>query len=135
MRGDGGVLVGASAAMYDAAPGTIGSPTAVQRQEDNVVDWLAPVALFWTVAALYLGGFPIRIEGGNGPRQLIGLVATLALYMGTFALLRMVLTGLAGHVGGIALACLVTTLLLPVLARIGFVVVGVRIRALNDGHG
>jgi hypothetical protein len=92
-----------------------------------VVEWLAPVALFWTMAALYLGGFPLTIEGGGGARQFLALLITFALYLAVWFGLRAVLRGPAGAIGGVAIACLVATVLLPLLARVGFRAFGVRI--------
>ena len=92
-----------------------------------MVEWLAPVALFWTMAALYLGGFPLNIEGGGGARQFLALIVTFALYLAVWFGLRSVLRGPAGAIGAVAIACLLATALLPLLARAGFRVFGVRI--------
>lgn len=92
-----------------------------------MVEWLAPIALFWTVAALYLGGFKIEIHGGGGVRQLVGLLATFVLWMAVWAGLHMVLRNVAGTIGSIAASCVITTLLLPLLSRAGFMIMGVRI--------
>lgn len=96
-------------------------------EEDTVVEWLPPICLFWTVIALYLGGFELEIRGGGGVRQLIGVLDTFVLYLAVWALLRMVLRGPLGTIGGIAAACVITTVLLPILSRIGFLIVRVRI--------
>jgi hypothetical protein len=96
-------------------------------EEDTVLEWLAPISLFWTCIALYLGGFKIEIRGGGGVRQLSGLLGTFVLYLATFFVLRMVLRGPIGTMGAVAAASLVAILLLPVLSRIGFMITGVRI--------
>ena len=59
-------------------------------------EWLVPVALFWTLAAMYLGGAEIRFEGRDGPLQLAGLALHFAAFLGAWAVLRMVLTTAAG---------------------------------------
>jgi hypothetical protein len=92
-----------------------------------VIEWLAPICLFWTVIALYLGGFKIEIRGGNGLRQFIGVLDTFVLYLAVWALLRMLLRGAIGSLGAVVVACIITTVLLPVLSRIGFLIMGVRI--------
>ena len=92
-----------------------------------MVEWLAPIALFWTMAALYLGGFPLNIEGGGGGRQVLALLVTFALYLAVWFGLRAVLRGPAGVVGGVIFACLIATVLLPLLARVGFRAFGVKI--------
>jgi len=92
-----------------------------------VIEWLAPICLFWTVAALYLGGFKIEIRGGNGIRQFVGVLDTFVLYLAVWALLHMLLRGAIGSVGSVAVACIIATVLLPILSRIGFMIMGVRI--------
>lgn len=92
-----------------------------------MVEWLAPIALFWTMTALYLGGFPLHMDGGGAGRQLAGLFVSFALYLVVWFALRALLRGPLGTVSGVAVACLVATLLLPVLARVAFRILGVRI--------
>ena len=40
--------------------------------------WLVPIAVFWSLAALYVGGAAINIEGGGGGRQTSGLLLLFA---------------------------------------------------------
>lgn len=95
--------------------------------------WLVPISLFWVMAALYLGGMNIRIEGGGGLKQLLGLFVTFALFLVVYGLLRMALGGPLGAVlGGVVLPALLSVLLLPLTARLGFRVAGVRI---SHGEG
>jgi len=99
-----------------------------------LVPWLIPIALFWTLAALYLGGAAIHIEGGAGARQLGGLLLNFVAYLGVYALLRAVLIGPVGAiVGGIVVPIVVTSSLLPLLAKLAFRVVGVRITPAEGG--
>ena len=93
-----------------------------------MVEWLAPISLYWTMAALYLGGFPINIEGGGGGRHTLGVFITFALFLVVWFVARMVLRGPVGTVGAVISACLIATVLLPLLARGAFAVLGVRIR-------
>ncbi|MGH7502489.1 MAG: hypothetical protein ACREL7_12120 [Longimicrobiales bacterium] len=90
-----------------------------------MVQWLAPICLFWILAAIYLGGTRIEIHGG-GPRQLFGVLGTFALYLGVWALTRMVAGGL-GEIPSVLVAIVVASLLIPVVARIAFRVVGVKL--------
>ncbi|MGQ0560594.1 MAG: hypothetical protein ACT443_01820 [Gemmatimonadota bacterium] len=99
-----------------------------------MVEWLAPIALFWTMTALYLGGFPLHIEDRGSFRQVAGVVVTFALYLLVWFGLRAGLRGSVGTIGAVALACLITTLLLPLLARGAFGVVGVRITKAAVQH-
>ena len=93
-----------------------------------MVPWLIPIALFWTLAALYLGGADIHIEGGGGGRQVGGLLLHFGAYLGIYALLRAVLSGVGGPIlGGIVVPIVLTSILLPILAKLAFRVMGVRI--------
>jgi len=93
-----------------------------------LVAWLIPIALFWPLAAMYLGGAPITLDGGGGVRQTGGLILHFALYVGAYALLRALLSGPIGPVlGGIVVPIVVVSALLPILGRLAFRVVGTRI--------
>lgn len=103
-------------------------------QEDPVIAWLVPVALFWILAALYLGGAAIRIEGGGGPQHLGGLLLLFVAYLVTYGVLRAVLSGLAGAiVGGILIPAILASILLPFLAKLTFKVFGVAISPAHRG--
>ena len=99
-----------------------------------MVEWVAAVAMFWVIAALYLGGFRIRIEGGDGPRHVIGLVICFVLYLVAFAVLRMALAGQLGAVVSVIVAVPVAAALIPVLSRVAFRLVGVRISRAAAAH-
>ena len=92
-----------------------------------MVEWLAPISLYWTMAALYLGGFPLNVEGGGGGRHTFGVVLTFVLYLVVWFASRAALRGAVGVVPAVIFACLIATLLLPLLARVGFRVLGVRL--------
>lgn len=97
--------------------------------------WLVPVGLFWSFAALYLGGFAIEFEGGSGPRQVLGLLVTYVLFLVVWYAARLALGGLGIVLGEIAFPLLVAVLTLPLTARIGFGLFGTRIRRAAAGHG
>ena len=59
-----------------------------------------PIALFWTLAAMYLGGAAIHIDGGGGGRQIGGLLLHFVAYLVVYAILRAVLSGLLGPAFG-----------------------------------
>ena len=63
--------------------------------------WLVPIAVFWSLAALYVGGAAINIEGGGGGRQTLGLLLLFASYLGVYAVSGMVLAGVAGAAFGV----------------------------------
>jgi hypothetical protein len=98
-----------------------------------MLDWLIPIALFWTMAALYLGGMNVDVEGGSGPRQVLGLVLTFVLFLVVWGVLHTVLGGIGAVLWGVIVPTALTILALPLIARIGFRVVGVRLRRV-DAH-
>ena len=90
--------------------------------------WLLPIALFWLLAALYLGAAPISMEGGGAMQQLIGLLLYYAVYLGVYAGLRAVLLAPFGEVfGGIVFPLVVASALTPIMGKLSFRAVGVRI--------
>lgn len=98
-----------------------------------MLEWLIPIALFWTMAALYLGGMGVDVEGGSGVRQLLGLVLTFVVFLVVWGVLHTVLGGLNAVLGGLVVPTVLTILALPLVARIGFRIVGVRVRRV-DAH-
>ena len=99
-----------------------------------MVAWLVPIALFWPLAALYVGGAAIKIEGGGGGRQLLGLLLLFTSYLGVYALCRMFLTGFAGAaLGGIVFPVLIASIAIPTLTKVMFKLVGVSVTRVNPG--
>lgn len=93
-----------------------------------MIPWLVPISIFWTFAAVYLGGSPLRFEGGGGAMQTIGLLLHFVAYLVVYAVLRIVLMGVAGPIfGGIVFPALVASILIPILGKLVFRLVGVRI--------
>ncbi len=91
-----------------------------------MIEWLIPIGVFWVIAAVQFGGL-LDAENGSGPRQLLGLLATLAIYVGLVAVLRLALGGL-GLVGRVILPTALPLLVLGWLGRVGFRLVGVRLK-------
>lgn len=100
-----------------------------------MIVWLPAMALFPILAALYLGGAAINIEGGGGGRQIAGLLLHYAAFMGAFAVLRLVILTFMGPIQSVALAMLGAAILLPLLGRLMFRVVGVRITSAERASG
>ena len=93
-----------------------------------MIPWLVPVSLFWTFTAVYLGGSPVHIEGGGGVRQTLGLLLHFVAYLIAYAVVRTVFMGILGAiVGGIVIPLIVASILIPVLGKLAFRLVGVRI--------
>ena len=90
--------------------------------------WLVPIAMFWSLAALYVGGAAINIEGGGGGRQTLGLLLLFASYLGVYAVSGMVLAGVAGAAFGvIVFPLLIASIAMPLLTRVTFKIVGVSV--------
>ena len=91
-----------------------------------MASWLVPIALFWILSALYLGG-DVSIQGGGGVRQISGLLLHFAAFLAVWAVARMLLVGVVGEIFSVVLAMILAVTLLPLLARLTFRAVGVRI--------
>ena len=90
--------------------------------------WLVPIAVFWSLAALYVGGAAINIVGGGGGRQTLGLLLLFASYLGVYAVSGMVLAGVAGAAFGvIVFPLLIASIAMPLLTRVTFKIVGVSV--------
>ncbi len=102
-----------------------------------MLPWLVPLSLFPTLAAMYVGGAPIRIEGGGGMRQIAGLLTSLVLYLVVWAVLRGVLGSVSGPTAALVGASVVSAILIPLACRVGFRIMGVRITKgeTAPGHG
>jgi len=93
-----------------------------------------PIALFWLLEALYLGGWPVDAHGGNGIKQVMGLLITAVLWVVVWHAINMALVGLGAVLGGIVITSFVSAALLPVVNWIGFKIVGVSIRKVAAAH-
>ena len=99
-----------------------------------MLEWLIPMCAFFPFAALYLGGLRIEPGGGRGLQQVLGLLLTFVTYMVVWRVLRAVLGGLGPILGGLVLTTVVTTLLLPLEARLGYLAVGVKLKRTQTAH-
>ena len=98
------------------------------------MEWLVPICLFWTLAALYLGGFPVEVVGGNGFRQVMGVIDSYALFILVWALLRAVLGGLGGLLWTAVVPAVLVSLALPLIIWAGYIVMGVRVQKGSRPH-
>ena len=90
--------------------------------------WLVPIAVFWSLAALYVGGAAINIEGGGGGRQTLGLLLLFASYLGVYTICGLFLTSVAGSAfGGIVFPVLIASISIPLLTRVMFKLAGVSV--------
>ncbi|HWP38269.1 MAG TPA: hypothetical protein VNL18_12025 [Gemmatimonadales bacterium] len=88
-----------------------------------------PICAFFPTVAIYLGGMKVEPGGGNGFQQVLGVLLTFAAYVAVWAVLRMVLGGpLGAGLGGVVVPTVVATLALPLEARVGYALVGVKLK-------
>ena len=88
---------------------------------------LLPAMLFWNLIALYLGGWPVDLRGGNGVRQILGLLLTFVLWVVVWELLHRVFVGFGPILGGIVITSFIAVALMPAVAWVGFKMVGVSV--------
>lgn len=95
-----------------------------------MIDWIIATCIFWIVAAVFFGGM-YDAETGSAGRQLLGLLLNFGVFLGVFALLRLVLGGLAGDsaffttVWGLVVPIGLPTMLLGRIGKLVFGLVGV----------
>jgi len=99
-----------------------------------MLEWLVAVCAFVPLTAIYLGGMKIEPAGGRGIQQVLGLVLTLVVYLVVWRVLHTLLAGIGPVLGGVILATVVSILLLPLEARTGFLMVGVKLKRMEGGH-
>lgn len=99
-----------------------------------VVQWVLVISLFWMISALFLGGAPIRIEGGGGIRQSAALLTSFAAFLALWYGLDAALAGMASPVTSFLAAAGLSALLLPALSIGVFRLLGIRIRR-SEGEG
>ena len=92
------------------------------------MEWLVPICLFWVLTALYLGGCPVEVVGGNGFRQVMGVVDSYVLYILVWGLLRAILGGIGGMLWGTVVPTILATLALPLIIWVGYIIMGVRVQ-------
>ncbi len=93
-----------------------------------MLEWLIAVCAFFPLTAVYLGGMRVQPAGGRGIQQVLGLVLTFAVYLIVWRVLHVVLVGLGPVLGGVILATVAAILLLPLEARTGYLMVGVKLK-------
>ena len=89
-------------------------------------DWLVSVILFFVAAPLYFGGLQRDVEGGTGFRQFVGLLLTCAIFLVVWGVLNRFIGPETAK--GLLIPSAVTALLMPIWVRLGFMLVGARVR-------
>lgn len=97
--------------------------------------WLIPVCLFALFASILLGGTAIEPKGGSGLRQTLGLLASAAVHVAIWNLLRIVLASiLSGDMSPIVLASLLSIPAVYLASLIGFIIFGVKLGKAAEVH-
>jgi hypothetical protein len=89
-------------------------------------DWLVAVVLFFVAAPLYFGGLQRDVQGGTGFRQFVGLLLTCAIFLVVWSVLNKFIGPETAK--GLLIPSVVTGLLMPIWVRVGFLLVGARVR-------
>jgi hypothetical protein len=98
-----------------------------------MLEWLIPVSLFWILAAVFLGALPVNLVGGSGLQQILGLLLLYVLYLAVWGVLHRLLGD--GVPVRVIVPTVVATLLFPLLAKVAFAIVRVRMeRAKAASH-
>ena len=100
-----------------------------------MIGWLVGITAYWTLAALYLGGASIEIEGGGGGRQLAGVFLHFAIFLVVYTVARSLLGAMLNAGLGVGLGLVVGAVLLPITAKLAFRLVGVRITRVEPAPG
>ena len=95
-------------------------------------EWLVAVIVFWVAAPIYFGGLQRDVHGGTGFRQFVGLLLTFAVFMVVWTVLDRSIG--PDTTNGLIVASVVTALLLPIWVRLGFMLVGARVRRSSEAH-
>ncbi len=92
-----------------------------------MIEWIIPFALYPTMAALYYGGAPIRFEGPDSARQLLGVFLGLVLFVAVWGVLKIVIQPMTGQMIGLTVASLLASFALRPGCRLACRMVGVRV--------
>ncbi|HJR62436.1 MAG TPA: hypothetical protein VJ803_01945 [Gemmatimonadaceae bacterium] len=98
-----------------------------------MLEWLIPVSLFWILAAVFLGALPVNLVGGSGLQQILGLLLMYVLYLAVWGVLHRLLGD--NLLVRVIVPTVVASLLIPLLAKVAFAIVRVRVeRARAAAH-
>lgn len=101
----------------------------------EMIYWLLPVALFWPLAAMYVGGAPRRLEGGGAIGQSLGVLLAFVLSVLGWRLLRGLLDGITIGFAAALISTVITAALVPLLCKLSLRIFGVRFAPEHGGHG
>ncbi len=99
-----------------------------------MLEWLVPFTVFWIASAMFLGGWPVELEGGKGLQHVLGLIVTMVLFLAIWGGLRALLGGIGPVLGRLVLPAALTVVTVPLQAWLGYRVFGIRLRFGSAGH-
>jgi hypothetical protein len=96
--------------------------------------WLVPVCFFGLFGSIFLGGTSIEPRGGNGLRQVLGLLASAAVHVALWNLLRLAFDTFLPDVGAMVFATLLSIPGVLLSSYIGFIIFGVKLGKAVAAH-
>src|SRR5262245_60693886 len=96
--------------------------------------WLVPVCLFALFSSIFLGGTSIEPRGGNGLRQVLGLLASAGVHVALWNVLRLLFGAFLPDVGAMVFASLLSIPGVLLAAFIGFIIFGVKLGKAVPAH-
>lgn len=96
--------------------------------------WLIPVCLFGLFASIFLGGTTIEPQGGSGTRQVLGLLASAAVHVALWNVLRIGLATMMPQLAAMIFASLISIPGVLLASWIGFIVFGVKLGKVAPAH-
>jgi hypothetical protein len=99
-----------------------------------MVHWLVPICLFALFSSIFLGGTSIEPRGGNGLRQVLGLLVSCVVHVGLWNVLRILFASFMPAVGSMVFASLLSIPGVLLASFIGFIVFGVKLGKAVAAH-
>ena len=96
--------------------------------------WLIPVCLFALFGSIFLGGTTVEPRGGSPLQQMLGLLASCAVHVALWNVLRIGLGTFLPPVGAVAIASLLSIPCVLLASQIGFRVFGVKLGKAAAAH-
>ncbi len=99
-----------------------------------MVAWLIPVCLFALFGSIFLGGTTIEPRGGTGLRQVLGLLASCAVHVALWNVLRIAFATVAPPTGAMVFASLFSIPGVLLASWVGFMLFGVKLGHAAAAH-
>jgi hypothetical protein len=96
--------------------------------------WLVPVCMFALFSSIFLGGTAIEPRGGNGLRQVLGLLASAAVFVALWNVLRIGIGSVTNPMAGMIVGSVVAIPVVLLACWIGFIIFGVKLGKAVAAH-